>query len=47
MTKNKYATIQDLVPNKNFDFFNNFSDQVFKTNQLKGNYDKRNNTKIL
>ena len=30
MTKNKYATIQDLVPGKNFDFFNNFSDQVFK-----------------
>ena len=31
MTKNKYATIQDLVPGKNFDFFNNFNDQVLKT----------------
>jgi len=30
MTKNKYATIQDLVPGKNFHFFNNFEDQVFK-----------------
>ena len=31
MTKNKYATIKDLVTGKNFDFFNNFEDQVFKT----------------
>ena len=30
MTQNKYATIRDLVPGKNFDFFNNFGDQVFK-----------------
>ena len=30
MTQNKYATIQDLVMGKNFDFFNNFGDQVFK-----------------
>ena len=27
---NKYATIRDLVCGKNFDFFNNFGDQVFK-----------------
>jgi len=34
MTKNKYATIQDLVPGKNFDFFNNFGDQVFKNKTI-------------
>ena len=28
--QNKYATIRDLVCGKNFDFFNNFGDQVFK-----------------
>ena len=26
----KYATIKKLVPGNNFDFFNNFGDQVFK-----------------
>jgi len=30
MTQNKYATINDLVMGKNFDFFSNFGDQVFK-----------------
>ena len=34
MTKNKYATIQDIVPGKNFDFFNNFGDQVFKNKTI-------------
>ena len=28
MKKNKYATIKDLKPGRNFDFFNNFGDQV-------------------
>lgn len=32
--KNKYATIQDLVPGKNFDFFNNYGDQVYKTKRI-------------
>tara|TARA_S200002703_G_scaffold42814_1_gene37213 strand:- start:254 stop:580 length:327 start_codon:yes stop_codon:yes gene_type:complete len=34
MIKNKYATIKDLVTGKNFDFFNNFEDQVFKTKTI-------------
>ena len=34
MTKNKYAIIRDLVPGKNFDFFNNFGDQVFKNKTI-------------
>ena len=34
MTKNKYATIKDLVTGKNFDFFNNFEDQVFITKTI-------------
>jgi len=34
MTKNKYATIKDLVTGKNFDFFNKFEDQVFITKTI-------------
>ena len=34
MTKNKYAIIRDLVPGKNFDFFNNFGDQVLKDKMI-------------
>ncbi len=34
MTKNKYAIIRDLVPGKNFDFFNNFGDQVLKNKTI-------------
>ena len=33
MTK-KLATIKDLVTGKNFDFFNNFGDQVFKNKTI-------------
>ena len=28
--KYKYAIIKDLVPGRNFDFFNNFEDQIYK-----------------
>ena len=37
MNKNKLATIRDLVPGKNFDFFNNFGDQVFKDKTINVN----------
>ena len=30
----KYAIIKDLIPGKNFDFFNNFGDQVFKNKTI-------------
>tara|TARA_R100001463_G_scaffold126834_1_gene184736 strand:- start:775 stop:1095 length:321 start_codon:yes stop_codon:yes gene_type:complete len=30
MNKNKLATIKDLVPGRNFNFFSNFQDQVYK-----------------
>ena len=32
--KNKYAQIKDLIEGKNFNFFNNFQDQVFKTKTI-------------
>jgi len=31
---NKLATIKDLIPGENFDFFNNFQDQVFKNKTI-------------
>ena len=34
MNKNKLAIIQDLVPGKSFNFFNNFQDQVFKNKTI-------------
>ena len=32
--KNKFATIQDLVPGRSFNFFSNFQDQVYKTKTI-------------
>ena len=34
MNKNKLATIQDLVPGRSFNFFNNFQDQVLKNKTI-------------
>jgi hypothetical protein len=32
--KYKFATIKDLVPGRNFNFFTNFQDQVFKNKTI-------------